>query len=218
MVILAYAPLDALSNFDNFMADDGTYTVRTKYEDFIKLVDGEIRPSDSLPPNEGILLVRRLDQTWDPEWTPVCYYNFNDENQACLDLGFPNGAIGFHDTNVEAVNGGEWEVRDGWRRNFEYGKYPYSEINNVENNFYSEKPRRKIFISVSNETQSLTQYNRIFMTKTFNENPRSILTYTHDVSNVRKCNEYKPIVWLVCDNSLTNDPRTITEIGLEPTG
>ena len=111
--IMAYAPLDALSNFDNYIADDGTYTVRTKYEDFIKLVDGEIRPSNSLPPSEGILIIRRLDKTWDPEWTPVCSYNFNDENQACKDVGFQNGAIGFHSTNVESVNNGEWEVRDG---------------------------------------------------------------------------------------------------------
>ena len=47
----------------------------------------------------------------------------------------------------------------------------------------------------------------------------SILTHVHDVYSVRKCNEYKPIVWLVCkDDFLTTDPRTITEIGLQPTG
>ena len=148
MSIMAYAPLDALSNFDNYIADDGTYTVRTKYEDFIKLVDGEIRPSNSLPPSEGILIIRRLDKTWDPEWTPVCYYNFNDQNQACKDLGFQNGAIGFHSTNVESVNNGEWEVRDGWRHQFDYGKYPYSEIKAEVNEFYSNTPRRKIFITL----------------------------------------------------------------------
>ena len=152
MSIMAYAPLDALSNFDNYIADDGTYTVRTKYEDFIKLVDGEIRPSNSLPPSEGILIIRRLDKTWDPEWTPICYYNFNDQNQACKDLGFQNGAIGFHSTNAESVNNGEWEVRDGWRRQFDYGKYPYSEIKAEVNEFYSDKPRRKIFMKLFPQT------------------------------------------------------------------
>ena len=50
------------------------------------------------------------------------------------------------------------------------------------------------------------------------EKLKSILTHARDVWNVRNCNEDKPIVWLVCDNSLTSDPRTITELGLEPTG
>ena len=153
--ILVAAPLDNLSNFDNYMTDDGTYTVRTKYEDFVMLVDGKIRPSNSPPPREGILIVRRLDKTWndmDPEWTPVCAYNFNDEDQACKDLGFHNGAVGFHSTNVEAVNNGEWEVRDGWGRQFKDGKYPYSEIHTesftgVTGLFYKDIPRRKIFIN-----------------------------------------------------------------------
>ena len=52
----------------------------------------------------------------------------------------------------------------------------------------------------------------------YDENLQSILTYAKDVYNVRKCNEDKPIVWLVCNDDLTSDPRTITEIGLEPTG
>ena len=52
----------------------------------------------------------------------------------------------------------------------------------------------------------------------YDEHFQSILTYAKDVYNVRKCNEYEPIVWLVCNDDLTSDPRTITEIGLEPTG
>ena len=52
----------------------------------------------------------------------------------------------------------------------------------------------------------------------YDENLQSILTHAKDVFNVRKCNEDKPIVWLVCNDDLTTDSRTITEIGLETTG
>ena len=210
--ILNNVDFDKFSTFENYLSDDGQYTVRTRSEDFVKLVDG--KSVDSRSPSEGILIIRRLDKTWDPEWGPVCFFNFNDERQACIDLGFPNGALGFYPTNVEAVNGGEWEISEGWRHLWQYGKYPDSEIytGSQPHKFYNDKARRNFFIE-----QNPGTFSEVFEILLY-KNLISILTHAKDVSNVRKCNEDKEYVWLVCDNSLTSDPRTITDISPEPTG
>ena len=138
------APLDKLSNFDNYYDESSTYVVRTKSEDFIKLIDGKENR-----PNSGILVVRRLDKSWDPEWTPVCAYNFNQASAACQNLGFSTD-VGFSSAKTEDINDGNWEIRDGWRKMWDSGKFPYSEINT--NHEYSQpklinhEPFRKILL------------------------------------------------------------------------
>ena len=139
-------PLDRFSNFNNYYDASGTYVVRTKSEDFIKLINEE----DEDRPNSGLLIVRRLD-TLKPAWTPVCAYNFDMPHTACHNLGFSR-TDGFRRARIEDINNGEWEIRDGWQKTWDYGKYPYTEITSNykdyqygEPNWVNHEPFRRFY-------------------------------------------------------------------------
>ena len=48
-------------------------------------------------------------------WQPVCAFNFTQQKQACEDLGFSDALEFKNLTTTSAINGDNWEVRDGWR-------------------------------------------------------------------------------------------------------
>ena len=75
------------------------------------------------------------------EWTPVCAYNFKEQQQACEDLGF-SGFLGYSETNYESIHNGNWRIADGWREDYSYGKYPNTELGSILDN---DKPKRNIF-------------------------------------------------------------------------
>ena len=75
------------------------------------------------------------------EWTPICAFNFKAQQQACEDLGF-SGFIGFNETHSDSINDGKWEISDGWRGDYAYGKYPNTELGSK---LINEKPKRNIF-------------------------------------------------------------------------
>jgi len=80
------------------------------------------------------------------EWTPICAFNFKEQQQACEDLGF-SGFFGYTETNYESIHNGNWRIADGWREDYSYGKYPNTELGSILKN---EKPKRNIF-NISNK-------------------------------------------------------------------
>ena len=48
-------------------------------------------------------------------WTPICAFNFTQKKQACKDLGFSDALEFKKLPSTREINGGNWEVRDGWR-------------------------------------------------------------------------------------------------------
>ena len=66
------------------------------------------RISNRIPAEENNL------STPSKAWQPVCAFNFTQQKQACEDLGFSD-ALEFKLTTTSAINGDNWEVRDGWR-------------------------------------------------------------------------------------------------------
>ena len=79
------------------------------------------------------------------EWTPICAFNFKEQQQACEDLGF-SGFFGYTETHSDSINGGKWQISDGWREDYAYGKYPNTELGSI---LINEKPKRNIF-NISN--------------------------------------------------------------------
>ena len=136
--------------------------------DFIKLVDGKnSRPNEGLLIirrmdkteyvrgywNSGqgsanrkfsfIPTLRVLHISYIPrsEWTPICAFNFKEQQQACEDLGF-SGFLGYTETHSDSINGGKWQISDGWREDYAYGKHPNTELGSM---LINEKPKRNIF-------------------------------------------------------------------------
>ena len=75
------------------------------------------------------------------DWTPICAFNFKAQQQACEDLGF-SGFFGYNETHYDSINDGKWQISDGWRGDFAYGKYPYTELGSK---LINDKPERNMF-------------------------------------------------------------------------
>lgn len=179
------------SSYQNYYEDfmgERTYIVRTKSNEFVKLVNGVDNH-----PSSGILLVRRLDVSYDPEWTTVCYYSFDSPSRACEDLGFKS-VESYLASNANEINGGEWAVRDGFSKTYHGARYTESEVSCSYTNSW-EKPE---FID---------------------HRPYSTLTCVRDETKTRHCDDkccaYNNLVWLNCEKGTDKiKPRKIKDLDL----
>ena len=125
-------------------------------------------------------------------------------------MGF-SGFFGFSHTDVDSINGGNWQISEGWTETFAYGKWPYLQLGS---RLMNDKPKRNIFkYSFSNITSVICIFVAVQI-----GNDKSILNYEmkepyyagpcgSDVQN--------PVVWLECEDENKKSTKTLSEIGFE---